>query len=268
MTFVSVEKIENFGKTLIPYQDLDHTQKARVICVSDTHNRHRDLAIQEGDIFIHAGDITQRGTLPELQEFNAWLASLPHKHKIVIGGNHDEILLSPSLNKNDILSNCTYLEYSSTMVYGWKIFGYPSSIKMFSNHNTSYLSGLLYSFLDYLKPYQAFQVHMGTEQHLDTLSSIPTDCDILISHGPPYGAGDLTNRGRMNGDKELRSLIDTEIKPRFHIFGHIHEAHSVSGNGCTTFINAASPKYPWAKGELNPPIVFDIDIKENGVSKL
>ena len=94
MTFLGVEKDENFGKTLISYQDLDHTKKARVICVSDTHNRHRDLPIQEGDLFIHAGDITQRGTLPELQDFNEWLATLPHKHKIVIGGNHDEILLS------------------------------------------------------------------------------------------------------------------------------------------------------------------------------
>ena len=35
MTFLGVEKDENFGKTLISYQDLDHTKKARVICVSD-----------------------------------------------------------------------------------------------------------------------------------------------------------------------------------------------------------------------------------------
>ena len=268
MTFLQVEKLKNFGTTLIPYQDLDHKQKARVICVSDTHNRHRDLEIQDGDILIHAGDITQRGTLPELQDFNEWLATLPHEHKIVIGGNHDEVLLSTSINKNDILSNCTYLEYSSVTVFGWKIYGYPSSIKLFSNHNASYLSGFIYSFLDYLKPYKAFQVHMETEQHREALSSIPRDCDILLSHGPPYGAGDMTNRGRMDGDKELRSIIDTQIKPEFHIFGHIHEAHGVSSNGYTTFINAASPKYPWAKGELNAPIVFDINIKQTPASKM
>merc|ERR1711963_579325 len=218
----------NYGEKLISYQDLDHAKNARVVCVSDTHNRHGDLKIPEGDIFIHAGDITQRGTLPELQDFNKWLVTLPHKHKIVIGGNHDEILLSPTINKNEILSNCTYLEFSSISVYGWKIYGYPSSIKLFSSPDASYLSGFLYSFLDYLKPYKAFQVHMRTKEHNDALSSIPSDCDILVSHGPPYGAGDLTSRGRMNGDKELRSIIDTQIKPKYHIFGHIHEAYGVS----------------------------------------
>ena len=268
MRFLEVNKLENFGKVSIPYDDLDHTKKARIVCVSDTHNRHRDLDIQPGDIFIHAGDITQRGTLQELQDFNEWLASLPHQHKVVIGGNHDEILLSPSINKSEVLSNCIYLEYTSVTLYGWKIYGYPSSIKLFSNHNTSYLSGLLYSFLDYLKPYKAFQVHMGTQQHLEALSLIPSDSDILVSHGPPHGAGDLTNRGRMNGDEELRNHVETRIKPQFHIFGHIHEAHGIESNGETTFINAASPKYPWAKGELNSPIVFDIDVKEKVVSRI
>ena len=268
MTFLEVEKLENFGAALTPYEDLDHTQKARVICVSDTHNRHRDLDIPSGDIFIHAGDITQSGTLPELEDFNEWLATLPHKHKIVIGGNHDEILCSDSINKNSVFTNCTYLEFSSVSVYGWKIYGYPSSIKLFSNPDASYLSGFIYSFLDYLKPYKAFQVHMRTKEHQDALSSIPSDCDILVSHGPPYGAGDLTNRGRMNGDKELRSLIDTQIKPKYHIFGHIHEAYGVSNNGITTFINAASPKYPWAKGELNSPVVFDKDSDDKRISKI
>merc|ERR1712227_46222 len=104
MTFLEVNKLENFGKPLISYDDLDHTKKARIVCVSDTHNRHLNLDIQPGDIFIHAGDITQRGTLHELEAFNEWLATLPHKHKVVIGGNHDEILLSPAINKSEVLS--------------------------------------------------------------------------------------------------------------------------------------------------------------------
>ena len=261
MKLLGVEEIKNFGNELGPYKDLNHADKARLVCVSDTHNKHADLNIPEGDVFIHAGDITQRGTLAELSNFNEWLATLPHKHKIVIGGNHDEILQNSSINKDEVLSNCTYLENSTINLYGWKIYGFPSSVRMFSNQNKpAFVPGFLYSVLNHLKPYQAFQLELGSQAHLDAVSSIPSDINILISHGPPYGACDFTNRGYMEGDKQLRDVVENQIEPTFHIFGHIHEAHGVATNGKTTFINAASPKYPWSKGELNNPIVFDIDI--------
>ena len=38
---------------------------------------------------IHAGDFTRCGHLQEVKEFNTWLGTLPHKHKIVIAGNHE-----------------------------------------------------------------------------------------------------------------------------------------------------------------------------------
>lgn len=60
--------------------------KCVVIC--DTHGMYPDLKIPPGDVFIHAGDILGRGKLPELVEFNAWLSTLPHTHKIVIASNH------------------------------------------------------------------------------------------------------------------------------------------------------------------------------------
>ena len=45
--------------------------------------------IPEGDVLIHAGDFTRCGHLQEVKEFNTWLGTLPHKHKIVIAGNHE-----------------------------------------------------------------------------------------------------------------------------------------------------------------------------------
>ena len=261
MSLLAIDKIDNFGSNLIPYEDINHENKARVVCVSDTQNRHQELNIPRGDIFIHAGDITQKGTLHELQDFNEWLATLPCQHKIVIGGNHDETLEIPSINKNEVFSNCTYLEYSTVEFYGWKFFGFPSSVRLFSLHNKPvYLPGFLYSFVNYLKPYKAFQLDVGSQAHLDAISSIPSDTNILISHGPPYGVCDLTSRGSMDGDNELRNQVEKRIKPKFHVFGHIHEAHGVASNKQTTFINAASPKYRWRTGKLNLPIIFDIDI--------
>lgn len=38
---------------------------------------------------IHAGDLTNAGTVKEIQAQLDWLASLPHREKILIAGNHD-----------------------------------------------------------------------------------------------------------------------------------------------------------------------------------
>lgn len=40
-------------------------------------------------MLIHAGDLTNAGTAQEIQAQLDWLASLPHREKIVIAGNHD-----------------------------------------------------------------------------------------------------------------------------------------------------------------------------------
>ena len=54
--------------------------------------------IPEGDVLIHAGDFTRCGNLQEVREFNKWLETLPHKHKLVIAGNH-ELSFDPEIHK-------------------------------------------------------------------------------------------------------------------------------------------------------------------------
>lgn len=65
--------------------------KVRVVCMSDTHSLTGNIKfeIPDGDIFIHAGDFTRCGRLDEVNDFNKWIGELPHKHKIVIAGNHE-----------------------------------------------------------------------------------------------------------------------------------------------------------------------------------
>ena len=106
----------------------------------------------------------------------------------------------------------------------------------------------------------AFQYPRGSQEHLGTLASLPSDIDILISHGPPYGVGDLRANGRHAGDEELRKIVERRIKPKFHIFGHIHESYGAWTNGETTFINASSTGFPKSNLALNKPIVFDIPL--------
>ena len=71
------------------------SDKIRIVCISDTHNftDHENFPnIPDGDILIHAGDFTNHGKSEELEKFNDWLGTLPHEHKIVVAGNHDESL--------------------------------------------------------------------------------------------------------------------------------------------------------------------------------
>jgi len=79
----------------------------RVVCVSDTHGRHADIKVPNGDILIHAGDFTHFGKKKDIIAFNEWLGTLPHKHKIVVNGNHEK---NAEWKKDSakLLSNCSF----------------------------------------------------------------------------------------------------------------------------------------------------------------
>ena len=81
-----------------------------IVIISDTHGRHDALSIPDGDILIHAGDFTGRGRPEEVSAFNAFLAKLPHRHKIVIAGNHDFLFEGEPALACSLLTDCIYLE--------------------------------------------------------------------------------------------------------------------------------------------------------------
>jgi predicted phosphohydrolase len=61
----------------------------RVVCTSDTHNRHKALTIPSGDVFIHAGDLTMSGDMKSIRAGFAWMQDLPHRRVLFVPGNHD-----------------------------------------------------------------------------------------------------------------------------------------------------------------------------------
>ena len=88
---------------------------------------------------------------------------------------------------------------------------------------------------------------------------IPNDTEILITHGPPLGIGDLnTNEDRI-GCLDLYNCIQV-IKPKYHLYGHIHEGYGMKSDGVTTYINGASLTKK-KKLVLQKPFVFDLPIK-------
>ena len=61
--------------------------------------------------------------------------------------------------------------------------------------------------------------------------------DVLITHAPPYGI--LDRDGSIHyGSNELLSRV-TAVRPRIHLFGHIHKANGLEESGGTVFSNAA-----------------------------
>jgi predicted phosphohydrolase len=188
----------------------------RLVILSDTHSHHRRLAIPDGDILIHAGDMTNMGALHELHDFNEWLGTLPHPHKVVIAGNHDWCWERDKAAALKILTHAYYLEDSAMTIEGIRIWGTPWQPEFH---------------------HWAFNLPRGNALR-EKWALIAPDTDILITHGPPLGQGDRTMLWQQVGCADLMDVVKT-LKPRLHIFGHIHEGYGVSYNGSTTFINAS-----------------------------
>lgn len=96
----------------------------RLVCIADTHGFHRKLILPAGDILIHAGDFDGR-SIKEIDDFNAWLGTLPFLHKLVIAGNHDLLFdRNPKLARAH-LTHATYLQDSGVTLKGLKFWGSP-----------------------------------------------------------------------------------------------------------------------------------------------
>lgn len=59
----------------------------RFVLISDSHSQ--TTAIPDGDVLLHAGDLTTLGQPSDLSAQVEWLKSLPHKQKVFVCGNHD-----------------------------------------------------------------------------------------------------------------------------------------------------------------------------------
>ncbi len=204
-----------------------------IVAISDTHGLHASLDIPEGDVLIHAGDLTRLGSLDDVIAFNDFLGTLPHPNKIIIAGNHDLCFENHRKVCEGLLTNCIYLQDQEIIINGVKFYGSPWQPW----------------FYDW-----AFNLKRGPEIRTKW-DLIPEDTDVLITHGPPYGIGDMTIRGEQTGCQDLLEVVE-KIKPRVHIYGHIHEGYGITSNKATTFINASCCDHLYQM--VNPPLVFEL----------
>lgn len=98
------------------------------------------------------------------------------------------------------------------------------------------------------------------EACLEKWQPIPAGVDILVTHGPPLGHGDRCRGGNRAGCGNLLEEIEGRIRPKLHVFGHIHEDYGVSTNGTTVFANASNCNIRYDRHNLNAPLVFDVRV--------
>jgi len=202
----------------------------RIVCISDTHERHRELIVPPGDMLIHAGDLTSFSKRPSMIiDFNRWLGELPHRYKIVTFGNH-EFAFEADPRLRDQLSNATVLINEAAEVGGIKVWASPM---------TPLYGG-------------AFgRASAGDRERI--YARIPSSTQILVTHAPPAS---ILDGNQHTGCAELLAAI-RRIHPKLHVFGHVHSAYGVDRSAETTFVNAALLDGFGVLDRL--PIVVDID---------
>lgn len=185
------------------------------IChISDTHNNHNSIIIDDVDVLICSGDISDYGEQDVVEDFILWMAKQKAKHKILTFGNH-EVGYS-NLNSNKTISalklmqqnNIHYLNSSSVVLDGLKYYGSPASKKI-GNFEWNY------------NPGKDIEIEWN---------KIPLDTNILITHQPPYNILDkiYNNKFHKNiGCLDLLNKIKTLKNLKAHCFGHIHDSGGI-----------------------------------------
>jgi Icc-related predicted phosphoesterase len=210
----------------------------RIVCISDTHGIHDRMEhqIPEGDILLHAGDLTLRGNLEDLASVNDFFESLPHPHKIFIPGNHDWCFEREEKEARNLMTSATCLIDEGIEIDGVKIWGSPWQPEFHA---------------------WAFNLPRGRKLK-EAWDKIPDDSDIVITHGPPRGILDLCSDGAREGCDDLRDRI-AQIQPKLHLFGHIHEGYGLEIHDETTHINASICDLGYRP--INAPVVFEINLE-------
>lgn len=229
----------------------------KITCISDTHGLHNRMThkVGEGNILIHAGDLTNIGKREEVIEVIAWFHRLLQNFEdiVFIAGNHDRSFdrcfseLS-SGNFNRRYESEEEADKDGAKKPAWLLDLLESMDKRihYLENNSERVQGLLFhgspTTPDFYKDYWAFNAERGTEI-ANYWSVIPQNVDVLVTHGPAYGILDnLEGSNQKVGCEELEMKVRYELEDlKLHVCGHIHYPRGIkhSEYGNPVFVNAA-----------------------------
>ena len=223
----------------------------RITFISDTHTKHAQITqdLPGGDLLIHAGDLMNSGYYwEEVYPFLDWFNNLGnYDHKVFIAGNHDRLFEDKPEEIKGLLTGYKNIDYlrdelikvgdDEQMV---KIYGSPWQPEFYN---------------------WAFNLPRNGVDLEEKWFNIPNSTDILITHGPPWGHCDVTPYGNLNVGCELLRVRVDELKPKIHVFGHVHSGYGYKFHEGTHFINASvlSERYQYS----NKPITVDWNPETN-----
>ena len=223
----------------------------RLVVVSDTHGRHRELPpLPAGDVLIHLGDAAEMGSLDDVRDFAAWLASDATRHfteVLLVDGNHDRDLGDPrridlAREYGALRPRCTLLRDECVRACGGRL----------CVHGSSWATCEADAFGRTVP-----RAHDGAP------------IDVLLTHLPPDLGAEAPEMVHRFGDSQrLGGLVKVRQIP-LHLFGHVHAGRGAVHFGSTLYANCASVKN--ARRETGAPIVaraavIDFDVASRRAS--
>jgi len=216
----------------------------KIACSSDLHGRF-DIKWPKADVLILGGDIcsnhsNMRATDAFIQSL--WIEStlMPtlakliesktYKDIVIIAGNHDKVFAyeqERALDAIHSVPNIHYLQDEGVKIENKLFWGSPWTPWFYGNH-------WVFNLPDPLENPARARAHARSIWEL-----IPTETDVLITHGPPYSIMDECADGRTVGCPHLAEEVFKRIRPSLHMFGHIHEGRGMCVRDGITFVNAA-----------------------------
>ncbi len=207
----------------------------KITIISDTHGDYYLLDLKPADILIICGDIGIWNQV-DLWRFNRWLEKQPFEYKVCCAGNHDKFLYECGMKSiQQQLSSAIYLENSGCEILGLKLWGSP----------------ITPTFLNWFFMCERSEI----KKYWDQISVFYND--IIITHGPPFGILDYAVFSKEHVGCEALLKRVNFIRPRYHIFGHIHGSYGIYKTEHTTFINASLMNEAYQL--VNKPVTIEID---------
>jgi Icc-related predicted phosphoesterase len=168
------------------------------------------------EMVVHCGDESNshksKPNQAESRKFFDWFNSLKIPIKVFVPGNHSVAIEHKLITPNDF-PNIHFLIHQPVVIQGIKIFGSPYTPWFFN---------------------WAYNV---ARPDLDAVwATIPSDIDLLVTHGPPKGILDVTRDWKSKrpihvGSLSLTKHVTERIKPKVHAFGHIHDETGIRNFG-------------------------------------
>lgn len=215
----------------------------KITFISDTHTKHKQLDsyLPGGDILIHAGDFMNSGYDEyEVREFLDWFDNIKeYSTKTFIAGNHDRYFQNHPDEVKILLNNHPALIYLQ-----------DSSFSIYKSGETINIWGSPW------QPYfhnWAFNLPRNGVELEKKWQMIPTNVDILITHGPAWGYVDQVKGQTEHLGCELLAKAIKDKKPKIHICGHVHSGYGYVFDGHTHHFNVSvlNERYNFENSPLN-----------------